>query len=348
MIGVIFCTAQGVGAYFAGSIAVAADCAHLATDMLGIVISMVALWLTRKEKSFSYSFGWHRSEILGTIMSLLFLLGVTLWLVVEAFERIFVDYDIDGEIMLVTAVLSLIFNLLMLETLHQAKPHDHDHDHGDDGHDHGHGHGHHHHEGGHKEEHHHDHHDHNGHAEEKLSKKANSAKLSKEALEEDKHKNINVDAAFLHILGDLLMSVGVTIAGLVIYFYPPKDYPWSKYVDPACTLLFSILVFFSCKKTLGGCIYILMEGAPEGVKSEDLKEEIESLPNEVKMVDYHIWSLSRGKNLMTAQITCRGEPMKVLAEVTAKCKEYGLEQCTIQVEDLDALHGEQCSKPYQF
>lgn len=136
-----------MGAYYAGSIAVAADCAHLATDMLGIVISMVALCLTKKPKSFDYSFGWHRSEVIGTISSLIFLLAVTVWLVIEAFERIFAKYDIDGEIMLITAILSLIFNIVMMETLHQVKPHDHDHDHGDHGHDHGHGHGHHH-EGG--------------------------------------------------------------------------------------------------------------------------------------------------------------------------------------------------------
>jgi len=96
------------------------------------------------------------------------------------------------------------------------------------------------------------------------------------------------------------MSVGVTIAGAVIYFYPTDKYPWSKYIDPACTLIFSLVVFNTVKNTLGGCIFILMEGGPSGVPAADLKDEIEHIGNNVKVVDYHIWCLTRGKNLLTA------------------------------------------------
>jgi len=178
-------------------------------------------------------------------------------------------------------------------------------------------------------------------------KKSDSANQSKAAAEQEKKKNINVDAAYLHVLGDLLMSVGVTIAATVIYFCPTDEYAWSKYVDPACTLLFSILVCLTCKKTLGSCVFILMEGAPETIKGQALKEDIEKVDDSVKVVDFHIWSLSRGKNLLSAQITCRGESMHVLQEATQVCKDYGIDQCTIQVEDLDALDGHApCSQEY--
>jgi len=123
----------------AGSIAIATDCAHLASDLVGFVMSMVALALTRKSASSEYTFGWHRSEIIGTIVSIVFLLTLTIWLLVEASKRIFVVYQIDGEIMLITAVLSLFFNIAMMKVLHQGPGHDHDH--GDGEHDHGHSHG---------------------------------------------------------------------------------------------------------------------------------------------------------------------------------------------------------------
>jgi len=100
---------------------------------------MVALALTRKSASTEYTFGWHRSEIIGTIVSIVFLLTLTIWLLVEATKRIFVVYEIDGEIMLITAVLSLFFNIAMMKVLHQGPGHDHDH--GDGEHDHGHSHG---------------------------------------------------------------------------------------------------------------------------------------------------------------------------------------------------------------
>lgn len=98
-----------------------------------------------------------------------------------------------------------------------------------------------------------------------------SAYKSQVASSAEKSKNINVDAAYLHVLGDMLMSVGVCIAATVIYIWPTEQYPWSKYVDPCCTLVFSILVCITCKKTLGGCVYILMEGAPDVIDSRALQ-----------------------------------------------------------------------------
>lgn len=117
----------------------------MASDLLAFILGIVALALTRKGESSNYTFGWHRAEIIGSIISILFLLTITIWLVIEAIQRIFIEYDIEGEIMLLTAVLSLVFNLVLINILHQGPGHDHDHDHGhahEGGeHDHGHHHG---------------------------------------------------------------------------------------------------------------------------------------------------------------------------------------------------------------
>jgi zinc transporter 2 len=119
---------------------------------------------------------------------------------VEATKRIFIDYIIDGEIMLITAVLSLIFNLIMMDVLHQGPGHDHDHDHGD-GHGHSHGHSH-------------------SHEEKADLGKSKSAIEAQKAVAAENSKNINVDAAYLHALSDMLLSIGVCIAALVIYIWP--------------------------------------------------------------------------------------------------------------------------------
>lgn len=294
-VGIFFVCAQGVGAYMAGSIAIATDCAHLASDLVGFVMSMVALALTRKAASTEYTFGWHRSEIIGTIVSIVFLLTLTIWLLVEASKRIFVTYQIDGEIMLITAVLSLFFNIAMMKVLHQGPGHDHDHDHGD--HDHGHSHG----------------------PPEKIKKKGSEAKVeehghdhgaeemneSKAAAAAEKQKNINVEAAYLHALSDMLLSIGVCIAAIIIYIWPTKPYPWSKYADPACTLVFSVIVCLTCKPILANCIFILMEGAPEVIDTVELTKEINALQEStVKVHDFHVWSLSKGKYSLSCHIQC--------------------------------------------
>ena len=90
----------------------------MATDLIAFVLSIIALALTRKGASSDYTFGWHRSEILGSIMSIVFLLTLTIWLLVEAMKRVFIKYDIEGDIMLITAVMSLIFNLILIRILH--------------------------------------------------------------------------------------------------------------------------------------------------------------------------------------------------------------------------------------
>ena len=70
-------------------------------------------------------------------------------------------------------------------------------------------------------------------------------------------KNINVDAAFLHVMGDMLMSVGVIIAATIIYIWPDL---W--YFDPICTYLFSIIVMCTTIPVLRKCIHVIMEGVP--------------------------------------------------------------------------------------
>jgi Co/Zn/Cd efflux system component len=92
-----------------------------------------------------------------------------------------------------------------------------------------------------------------------VSKHRESEILPKE--EEHKHshahhdqENVNVQAAVVHMIGDLIQSIGVIIAAIIIMF--KKDW---LIVDPICTFLFSILVLFTTVPTFGKCMGILME-----------------------------------------------------------------------------------------
>ena len=84
-------------------------------------------------------------------------------------------------------------------------------------------------------------------------------------------ENVNVRAAAIHIIGDLLQSIGVVIAGAIIFFYPTYTI-----VDPICTFVFSILVVFTTIPVSKDCIRVLMEGTPQNIDvmnlSKDLKE----------------------------------------------------------------------------
>ena len=79
------------------------------------------------------------------------------------------------------------------------------------------------------------------------------------------HQNVNVRAALIHVIGDIIQSIGVIIAALIIYFKPEW---WLA--DPICTFFFSVLVIFTTVPVVKDCIKVLMEGAPEEVNLEEL------------------------------------------------------------------------------
>jgi len=138
---------------------------------------------------------------------------------------------------------------------------------------------------------------------------------------------MNIDAAFLHVMGDMLMSVGVIIAAFFIWMNPDL---W--YFDPLCTYLFSVIVMFTTIPIVKNCIQILMEGTPPGVNIEKLENAIKALDPEniVDVHDVHVWQISAGKNTMSAHIRSK-KPLKTLAQVTDMVRRppYKLHHTTI-------------------
>lgn len=130
----------------AQSIAIFTDSAHMASDMVGFAISIISLKIAQRPATKSLTFGYHRSEIIGTLVSVVFIWVLTIWLVVEATYRIVNPVEVKGDIMFVVACLGLVFNLIQMKILHSgdghyhlggSNDHDHSHDHGE-GHKHSH------------------------------------------------------------------------------------------------------------------------------------------------------------------------------------------------------------------
>lgn len=96
----------------AQSIAIFTDSAHLASDMIGFAISIISLKMAQRPATKSLTYGYHRSEIIGTLVSVIFIWGLTIWLVSEATIRILNGSVVKGDIMFVVACLGLVFNLV--------------------------------------------------------------------------------------------------------------------------------------------------------------------------------------------------------------------------------------------
>ncbi|KAI6075207.1 Zinc transporter 8 [Aix galericulata] len=110
-----------LGGQIAGSLAVITDAAHILVDLTSFLISLISLWLASKPPTKQLTFGWHRAEILGALMSMVIIWMVTGVLTYLASMRLLhPDYDIDATVMLITSACAMLANILLSLILHQT------------------------------------------------------------------------------------------------------------------------------------------------------------------------------------------------------------------------------------
>uniref|UniRef100_A0A8C2PTU4 Proton-coupled zinc antiporter SLC30A8 n=1 Tax=Cyprinus carpio TaxID=7962 RepID=A0A8C2PTU4_CYPCA len=322
----VFIVGEIIGGYFAGSLAVLTDAAHLLVDLTSFIISLCSLWLSSRPATCTLSYGWHRAEILGALLSVFTIWLVTGVLVYLAVERlIHNDFTIDGTIMLITSGCAVLANIIMAFTLHQSG---HGHSHGglSGGHSHDHG----------KEKgHSHDHGKENGHRD----SNANHCDTEENGSGKRQQANASVRAAFVHVIGDLLQSVSVLVSALIIFF-KVKDQmllasPEYKIADPICTFLFSIFVLLTTFTILRDIVIVLMEGTPAGVNYNEMRERLLGIKGVKAVHNLHIWALTMNQALLSVHVAIEDtvEPRVVLREITKACfTTYSFHSVTIQLE----------------
>ncbi|CAG5116684.1 unnamed protein product, partial [Candidula unifasciata] len=282
----MFMIGEMVGGLLAHSLAIISDAAHLLTDFASFMISLLALYLAHRPATKKLSFGWYRIEILGAFVSILMLWVLTGILVYSAVLRIMDDnFEIDASIMLITAGTGVAFNVVLGVTLHQ-----HAHSHGG-----GHGHSH----GG-------SDHSHNKQKTEKQAgERANLISSASDGEEEGGHghdpehrsSNINVKAAFIHVLGDLFQSVGVLVAAFIIYYKPE----W-KIADPICTFLFSLFVLITTITIMRDILVVLMEGTPRGINLSEVRNTFFEIDGVLDIHNLRVWSLTMDKIALSVHL----------------------------------------------
>ncbi|OUC42969.1 hypothetical protein D917_02610 [Trichinella nativa] len=102
--------------YFAGSLAIMTDAAHLLTDLASFLISLFSMYVASRPATRRMSFGWHRAEVLGALVSVILIWVITGILVYIAIERlIYKTFDIDAKVMMITAAVGVLVNLMQVE-----------------------------------------------------------------------------------------------------------------------------------------------------------------------------------------------------------------------------------------
>lgn len=142
-------------------------------------------------------------------------------------------------------------------------------------------------------------------------------------------KSLNIRAAILHVLGDMLGSIAALISGAVIYFTG-----WMP-IDPLLSIVISILILLSSIRLLKESFRILMEGVPHHIDLNEVSEAISGIQKVQSVHDLHIWTLSSGIIVLTAHVEIdRIEDWETLLEkIRALIEEkFDIDHITLQPE----------------
>ena len=143
-------------------------------------------------------------------------------------------------------------------------------------------------------------------------------------------ENLNIKAAFLHVMSDTLGSVGAVFAGLLIAW---TNFFW---IDPVVSILIGLLILISSWTLLRETVNILMEGVPKGLDVSEIESSIANVEGVCCVYDLHIWNLSSKRISLSAHVVLsenRSNSDTVLREIREKVmKDFGVSHLTIQIE----------------
>jgi len=272
-----FLVAEVIGGLLTNSLALLSDAAHMATDVIALAISLVAVRLSRKPADAKRTYGYARMEAIGAMINggLLFLVaGYILW---EAVGRFRSPPEVSSTGMLVIAIVGLCVNLVSMRLL-----------------------------------------------------KAGSG------------DNLNMKGAYLEVWSDMLGSVGVIIGAILI-----KLTGWTI-ADPIIAVLIALWVLPRTWTLLRAAWQVLMQGVPEGIDIQAVRQALVEHPGVSEVHDLHVWALGSKEPILTAHIVLEESsvPVKGMHDVLADMldQRFGIEHATLQVETkAEANHGERTS-----
>jgi cobalt-zinc-cadmium efflux system protein len=141
--------------------------------------------------------------------------------------------------------------------------------------------------------------------------------------------SLNVEAALRHVFADLLGSLGVAVAAVVIL---ATD--WVQ-ADPVVSILIGVLVLASAWSILRDSTAILLESTPRGIDAATLGQRLASAPGVVEVHDLHVWTITSGFPALSAHVLVRpGEDCHARRRELEQLvrTEFGIEHTTLQVD----------------
>lgn len=246
------------------SLALLADAGHMLTDVAGIGLALLAINFAERPATPERTYGFYRVEILAAVINGVVLIGISLYILYEAYERFRNPPEVRSGPMLAVAAIGLLINLVGIYLLKAAS-----------------------------------------------------------------EESLNMKGAYYEVLSDMLTSVGVIIAAVVML-----TTGW-YYADPIISAGIGLFILPRTWLLLKDAVSVLLEGTPSDVNLTSLRESIAGVEGVASVHDLHVWSLTSGVNAMSVHTVLADHALhdEVLAAVQKRVtQDFTIAHATVQVE----------------
>ncbi|GAA4371113.1 cation diffusion facilitator family transporter [Agromyces bauzanensis] len=236
-----FLVVQVVGGLLSGSLALLADAGHMASDLIGLVVALIAAMVAARPATDRQTYGYRRAEVLGALVNGVVLVVVAGSVAISAIDRLVTGgegeaHEVQGGPMLVVAVLGLAANVAAMLVLRGGAA-----------------------------------------------------------------ESINMRGAYLEVLGDLIGSVLVIVAGGVILV------TGFDAADPIASLLIAALIVPRALALLREVVRVLFESAPPDTDVAEIRDHLLGTPGVVAVHDVHVWQITSGSPVFSAHVEVEPE-----------------------------------------
>ncbi len=268
VLNIVITLSQIGGGLFSGSLALLSDALHNFSDVMALVIAWQANRISARKQTEAKTYGYRRAEILATLFNASVLIGIGIFLLVEAGRKFLHPEPVDSTVVIWLGLLSIVLN-------------------------------------------------------------AASVVL----IRDDAHGNMNIKAAYLHLLTDVMTSVAVVVGGLLMKYFG------LFWIDPLVSVLIAVYLIRASVGLVRDAGAILMQFTPDDIDVSALQKTVVASYDVIENLHHlHVWKLDEHTVHLEAHLDfSENLTLKEANAVTASLEtllleRFGIGHCTFQCE----------------
>ncbi|MCW3092784.1 MAG: cation transporter [Ferruginibacter sp.] len=161
----------------------------------------------------------------------------------------------------------------------------------------------------------------------------------------DKESDMNVKSAYLHLIADALVSLGIVIGGIIMYF---TNWYW---LDPLISIVIAVFILLSTWHLLRESLRLSLDGVPQNISIHEIRSTAIKMEGVIDFHHIHVWAISTTENALTAHLVLApgitpAEEQKIKHQLKHQLEHQNIQHSTLETEreptgckkDCDSMH----------